>query len=398
MLHKLAILAIVAALYLNGIPASRGQAGLNLAGEPRYGALTFVPGFTPAPFALDVVSGGDIAVKPLALADNCLGYAAADPDVVVELAPGFERVTFLVASAADTTLIINLPNGSWSCNDDTNGLNPALVYYQAAPGAYQIWIGSYASDSYDQAALYVAETGPEALPTTATGPDPARNATYGEATLAPFFQPAPFTAQFLGGGRNQVADFLDGPSCHGFVAEAPDFSVILSEDFPELYFAAHSPADITLLINSADGSWHCAHSMPGGDPTIGFSHAAAGLYDVWVGSAEAGNYSASVFYVMESAPNPPPEFTIDASCPGLPDTRLQVGGSATVAQAQAAMYAVPETAATVIYRPPLGTALALIAGPVCKGTHRWWRAELSDGARGWIADGDGDSAWLSPAN
>ena len=138
----------------------------------------------------------------------------------------FDRITFLIASADDTTLIINLPNGSWSCNDDTNGLNPALVYHKATPGRYQIWMGSYAPETFDDATLYISEAGPETLPTTATGPDPARDSTYGEIILAPLFQPSPFAVQFLGGGRSRAADFIADPACQGYVSEAPDFSVI----------------------------------------------------------------------------------------------------------------------------------------------------------------------------
>ena len=191
--------------------AGLAQGSLNPDGEARYGRQALAPDFQPSPVTLDVVSGGDIAVKPLALGDNCLGYAATDPDVVVDLAAGFERVTFLIASTEDTTLIINLPNGSWSCNDDTNGLNPALVYYNPAPGRYQIWIGSYAAETFDEAVLYLAETGPESLPTTATGPDPARDPLYGEISLARGFQPSPYAVQILGGGRSDAAAFLADP-------------------------------------------------------------------------------------------------------------------------------------------------------------------------------------------
>ncbi|MCY3779603.1 MAG: hypothetical protein OXG78_04775 [Chloroflexi bacterium] len=376
-------------------PTVAGQDGLNPTGEPRYGSRALAPGVLTSPFTLDVVSGGDVAVKPLALADNCLGYAASDPDVLVELAAGFDRITFLVASAEDTTLIANLPNGSWSCNDDTNGLNPALVYHKATPGRYQIWIGSYAPDTFDEAVLYITEAGPEALPTTATGPDPARDATYGETTLAPYFQPAPFAVQFLGGGRSQASDFIDDPKCRGFVAEAPDYSIILSEVFPDLYFAAHSPADVTLIINGADGGWYCSDKDVGKDPVVHFSYAAAGLYDIWVGSAQEGNYTGSILYVMETEPDPPPDFSIDTSCPGLPDTGLYVGEQAIISNSGAAIYSVPESASTVIFRPAKGTALSLIAGPACIGDQRWWRVELGDGNRGWIAEGDGESVWLA---
>lgn len=379
------------------LPASLAQAGLNPGGEARYGRQVLAPGFAPSPFTIDVVSGGDVAVKPLALGDNCLGYAAADPDVVLELAPGFKRLTFLIASAEDTTLIVNLPNGSWSCNDDTNGLNPALVYHNAAPGSYQVWIGSYAADAFDDAVLYLAEAGPEALPTTATGPDPARDPLYGEITLARGFQPSPYTRQLLGGGRSNAADHLADPACRGYVSEAPDYSVYLSEDLADLWISLYSPAAMTLLINGADGRWHCSVSDSEGDAAIGFDYALSGLYDIWAGSQDLGNYAASILYLTEYKPDAPPSFTIDTSCPGLLATDLQVGDRALIAQDSAKVYAVPETAATVIFRLPPGAGVSLVGGPFCDDEFRWWRVQLSDGSRGWIAEGDAATRWLEPA-
>lgn len=390
---KLAMLGILIIAQI-----SLAQGSLNPAGEPRYGRHSLAPGFVPAPFSLDVVSGGDIAVKPLSLGDNCLGYAAADPDFVVALAAGFERVTFLVASAEDTTLIMNLPNGSWSCNDDTNGLNPALIYHNATPGDYQIWIGSYAPETFDDAVLYLAETGPEALPTTATGPDPSRDPLYGEITLARGFQPSPYGLQLLGGGRSDAAEHLANLDCRGYVSEAPDYSVYLSEDITDLSFSVFSPAPMTILVNGADGRWHCSDAESGGDPAISFDYALSGLYDVWVGSLEERNYAASIFYLTESEPVETPSFTIDTSCPDMLPTDLQVGDRALVSHAEAKIYAVPETAATVIYQAAPGASLTLVGGPVCDEEFRWWRAQLSDGNRGWIADGDTETRWLEPAD
>lgn len=386
---------VVSIVLLICAPAGLAQVSLNTGGEARYGRQALAPGFQPSPLTIDVASGGDIAVKPLALGDNCLGYAAADPDVVVDLAAGFARITFLIAAAEDTTLIINLPNGSWSCNDDTNGLNPALVYHKPAPGRYQIWIGSYAAETFDDAVLYLAESGPESLPTTATGPDPARDPLYGEISLARGFQPSPYALQILGGGRSDAAEFLADPACRGYVSEAPDYSVYLSEDLADLRFGVYSPAAMTLLVNGADGRWHCS---AGADPAISFGYALSGLYDVWIGSQERGNYAASIFHLSESAPGPAPSFSIDTSCPGLLPTDLQVGGRALIAQNSAKVYAVPETAATVIFQPAPGDTLALVGGPVCDEEFRWWRAQLSDGSRGWIADGDAHASWLESAN
>ena len=392
---------IIALLILFYTMGSAAQGTLNPAGDPRYGSHALSPGFAPAPHTLEVWSGGDIDVKSLRLGDNCLGYAASDPDVVVELGASFERITFLIASASDTTLIVNLPNGGWACNDDTNGLNPALVFHEAAAGEYRIWIGSYATEAFDEAVLYVSEGGPEALPTTATGPDPALQPFYGEVSLAAAFQPSPFTVQFIGGGRNRIADFVAGAGCRGYVSEAPDYSVSLSELRSSLWFGIYSPADMTLLISDPAGNWHCSDRNPGGDPLIGFNLASSGFYDIWVGSAAQGNYAAAIFYVSETKPDGSFDFSIDTDCAGLPSTALGVGEGAVVSPMLTAgnpLHTSPDTATTEVYRAAPGSALRLIGGPVCAEGRRWWRAELSDGGRGWIADGDGGTPWLERAS
>lgn len=373
--------------------------GLHPVGEPRYGVHALAPGFTPAPATFDALSGGDIDVKSLNLGDNCLGYAASDPDFLIELTAEYSRITFLVASEADTTLIINLPNGSWACNDDTNGLNPALVFHSAPAGGYRVWIGSYAAETNDESVLYIAEAGPETLPTTAIGPDPERDPLYGETSLAPGFQPTPFTIQITGGGRNQVADHIEGDQCHGFVAEAPDFSIYLSDAFAEIWFAVFSPSDTTLLVNAADGSWHCNDDHRGWNPGIGFSLPLDGFYNVWVGSAEEGNYAAAILYVTVNEPKASADFDIDTSCDGLPETALQVGASAVVTESLRSgvfAYTSPDTATTRIFLASPGSALSLVGGPVCAEERRWWRANFGGGIVGWVAESSASTRWLEP--
>ena len=392
------VIVVIIVLYLAALPVSAGD-GLNPAGAPRYGSHALAPDFAPAPARHNALSGGDIHVKSQNLGDNCLGYAASDPDFLVELSSDFRQITFLIASEEDTTLIINLPNGSWACNDDTNGLNPALVFHNAPPGGYRIWIGSYAAETNDESVLYISEAGPEALPTTATGPDPGGDPLYGETSLTAGFQPSPFAVQIIGGGHNQVADYIEGEQCRGFVSETPDFSVYLSGSFDEIWFAAHSPADMTLLVNAADGTWHCSDDHLDANPGIGFSSPLAGLYDVWVGSADERNYAAAIFYVTEHEPDALPDFTIDTRCDGMLGTALQVGMRAVVTQVAEPglnFYTVPETASTVVFQAPPGSSLALVGGPVCAEAHRWWRAGLGDGGQAWVADGDASTRWLEP--
>ena len=361
------------------------------------GSMRSRPALPPAPATLNAVSGGDIDVTSLNLGENCLGYAASDPDFVIELTADFSRITFLIASEEDTTLIINAPNGSWACNDDTNGLNPALVFHNARAGGYRVWIGSYADETYGESVLYISEAGPEALPTTATGPNPERDPLYGEASLAPGFQPSPFTIQVTGGGHNQVADHIEGEQCRGFVAEAPDFSVYLSDSFAEIWFAIFSPADTMLLVNASDGGWHCNDDHLGRNPGIGFSFPLAGRYNVWVGSAEEDNYAAAILYVAVDEPMASADREIAASCDGMLDSVLQVGASAVVTaslRSGISAYTSPNTATARVFQAPPGSALDLVGGPVCADGHRWWRADLGGGSYGWVADGDASSRWL----
>ena len=64
-----------------------------------------------------------------------------------------------VASGADTTLVVNGPDGSWYCDDDggINGLNPALRFGSPQSGRYEIWVGTYAQGSTQPARLVISE-------------------------------------------------------------------------------------------------------------------------------------------------------------------------------------------------------------------------------------------------
>ena len=379
------------------VSVTSAQHGLNVDADPAYGVRTFARGFAPSPFSIEMISGGENDVTKFDLGENCLGFAATNPDFVIELADEFERITVLADSKLDTTLIVNTPNGSWACNDDTNGLNPAVVISEASAGRYQIWIGSYEQGEFDVSTLWITETGPETLPTTSTGPDIMQSPTWGEITLSPGFGPIPFSRQVIGGGRNNVAEFVEADDCVGFVAEAPDFSITLEQDFENIWISVHSPANMTLLVSAVDGNWYCNDDHFGTDPSIRFSNAQAGRYDLWVGSADQGNYAASIIYVSEYLPSDSLQFTIDTDCPGLLATDLRVGSSALVARADAEsipMHAVPNMAASSVFSVDNGSLVNLVGGPICDEAHRWWRMALFEVPRGWIPDGDATASWL----
>ena len=55
-------------------------------------------------------------------------------------------------STDDLTLAVNLPDGTWECNDDAEGLNPGLGFDSPMQGLYNVWVGSFRSRARTEAA------------------------------------------------------------------------------------------------------------------------------------------------------------------------------------------------------------------------------------------------------
>lgn len=125
--------------------------------DATYETIAFDTGFTPDPFTFAVAAGGDIEVVD----GDCFGYVAAAPDVELTFTGGSLPLNIYVVSDADTMLMINGPDGSWTCNDDTSGLNPAVSFNPAATGVYDIWVGTLEPDTYPGATLHVSELDPQ---------------------------------------------------------------------------------------------------------------------------------------------------------------------------------------------------------------------------------------------
>lgn len=109
------------------------------------------------PMTVAVYAGG--RVRAADVSRGCEGWISRAPDVQINYASSGRPLIFSVDSDGDTTLVINGPDGRWSCDDDGGyyGLNPALQYNRPQSGVYDVWIGSYARDRNDAATLYVSE-------------------------------------------------------------------------------------------------------------------------------------------------------------------------------------------------------------------------------------------------
>lgn len=121
-----------------------------------FGSLSANYGFTPDPININVVAGGTINAGN-AISSDCRGWISNAPDFEFSYNAGNMPLIFSVNSSADTTLVINGPDGRWYCDDDGGeGLNPSLRWGSPPSGTYDIWVGSYNGQAA-QAVLSISE-------------------------------------------------------------------------------------------------------------------------------------------------------------------------------------------------------------------------------------------------
>ncbi|MDA0690025.1 MAG: peptidase S1 [Proteobacteria bacterium] len=126
--------------------------------DATYGTITLKSGFTPDPMRFDVVSGGTIDASTLG--KGCAGFIANAPDFQFTFEAGLLELWISVISSADTTLVINDPNGNWICDDDSGGdLDPSVHFTDAPTGIFDVWIGTYDSLGTHDATLFISELG-----------------------------------------------------------------------------------------------------------------------------------------------------------------------------------------------------------------------------------------------
>lgn len=130
---------------------------LDYSQEPSYGAVALAAGFTPDPYAEAIVSGGEVATDYLG--QDCAGFAAVAPDFRLHWAGTSAqlRMFFTAEDGGDTTLLVNAPDESWYCNDDTDGRDPMVTLNNPVAGQYDIWVGSYNAGAYVSGSLFVSE-------------------------------------------------------------------------------------------------------------------------------------------------------------------------------------------------------------------------------------------------
>jgi opacity protein-like surface antigen len=124
--------------------------------DPNYGDITLSPGFTPDPNLVSLRAGGDISAT--SAGSGCSGYITSSPDYRLNWSgKGSLNLKISVLSKADTTLVVNGPNGEWYCDDDSGEDNNPLVTLGSVAGRYEIWVGTYSSGDPQPAVLSISE-------------------------------------------------------------------------------------------------------------------------------------------------------------------------------------------------------------------------------------------------
>jgi hypothetical protein len=267
--------------------------------DPINGATKLAAGFAPDPLVIDVEAGGDVDAYA---ATSCTGFVMAAPAYRIFYTAGDAPLAFTVTADVDTTLIVNDPEGNWVCNDDTDGLNPAVVFETPLGGQYDVWVGTYSKAGPTTVPLTI--TGTTAPPTPVAGTldynlDPA----FGTVDIGTGFTPDPHVTDITVGGPVDIAAAPDtGDACWGFTTAEPTLRLnyAAGSTFPLYIYAVAADVDIVLAVNNPDGTWFCDDDSAGNlDPLVTFDAPITGQYDIWVGTYGEGNTAAAQLFISE---------------------------------------------------------------------------------------------------
>lgn len=142
-----------------------GQANqLQIGGsQANFGVRQVTGGFAPDPMNISITSGAaagnSVEIRTLGLGPGCTGVGTRQPDLIVNYSNPLSilRFYFQPNQSGDTALVINGPNGQWSCNDDSVGLNPMVTFNGPQAGQYDIWVASYRAGENIPGTLSITE-------------------------------------------------------------------------------------------------------------------------------------------------------------------------------------------------------------------------------------------------
>lgn len=294
-------------------PPPQPAASLNPNQPANYGGTNMALGSMQNTNSVRILSGGSIEVERLGLGAGCTGYVTAAPDYNIAVANYGPFMRILVdAGNADTTLVIQQPNGSWACNDDAfSTTNPGLDFNGVQPGLYHVWVGSFRAGTRAPGTLTVTERNDirpgNAQPLTMQAPqqqqqqqqvyvqrpqvpagalNPGMAPNFGTVAVTPNFVPDPVAYNVSPGGGTIDARTAGLPvGCSGWVNANPDmtFSLTGFDSYLKVFMTATDGSDTTMIVRTPNGAWLCNDDDEGRNPAVELNGAQPGMYQVWIG-------------------------------------------------------------------------------------------------------------------
>ncbi len=299
-----------------GTGSARGDAGLDFSLDPNFGRVALRAGFRPDPHRVAVTAGGSVDVSDSYLGIGCTGHASRAPDFRLDWSGSSRelRILFEAAEAGDdTVLLVNRPDGSWTCNDDAHSgtVDPMVVIPSPQDGQYDIWVASYSAGEFISGELLITETTLSPASRAQASNDPPRRRLdvsasphAGTVALEAGFLRDPHEIRVTAGGRVDVSALNLGADCRGHASGAPDVRLNWTGNTNRLrvFFEADSPSDDTvLIINTPDGRWLCNDDAGGGtlNPLLRLNGQREGQFDIWVATYSSGGFASGTLRITE---------------------------------------------------------------------------------------------------
>lgn len=140
-----AIIGALAALTA-GLGPVATAAAQDPSAPPLLGSRELASGFTPDPFTLTVSAGGPIDVEKSRLPSGCTGFITERPTLQIHYQAGrFPLIFATEESDGDTVLVVNGPDASWHCNDDSENfdVDSEIAFSAPTTGYYDVWVGTF---------------------------------------------------------------------------------------------------------------------------------------------------------------------------------------------------------------------------------------------------------------
>ena len=294
---------------------SDGSCELDLNAEAIFDDVALEAGFLPDPYEINVGSGGCLEASELD--PSCTGTIAPVPDVRLSWSGSSPQMRIFFASNTgdDAALVINDPDGDWTCIDDFEGLDPLVSYTNPSEGIYDIFVATYPDSENSDGVLFISE-GP-GTPNDPFGSgfggdgiedggfdflDIGTDAGFGEARLAAGFTPDPHEVAIVSGGSFNAFEAASD-DCFGWIAGIPDYRVNWTGDSSSLRMFFESDelgADTTLVVLDPLGNWFCDDDSGASsfDPQLDLPDL-DGEWNIWIGSFDEGELVGGMFYVTE---------------------------------------------------------------------------------------------------